>query len=171
MEALVLQTMPKYLLALDQSSKITGWAVFDQDAKTLLTYDKFSLTDDDLGVRLHQFRNKISELISEYNISFVVFENIQLQGNVANNVQTFKALAEVYGVLHELCISLDIPCDQVLAGTWKASLGIRGRARAEQKRNAQIFVENTYTLKPTQDECDALCIGTHYINQNKTSAW
>ena len=163
--------MANYLLALDQSSKTTGWAVFDRDSKTLLTHGKFTLDDDDLGIRLNQFRNKVEDLINLYSISFVVFENIQMQGNVANNVQTFKALAEVYGVLEELCVALNIPHVPVLAGTWKSGLGIKGRVRAEQKRNAQIFVQNTYNLKPTQDECDAICIGTHFLNPPKTSAF
>jgi hypothetical protein len=49
-------------------------------------------------------------------------------------------------------------------------LGIRGRARAEQKRNAQQFVLNTYNIKAIQDICDAICIGTHVIrNPNQTT--
>jgi Holliday junction resolvasome RuvABC endonuclease subunit len=70
--------MANYLLALDQSSKTTGWAVFDRDSKTLLTHGKFTLDDDDLGIRLNQFRNKVEDLINLYSISFVVFENIQM---------------------------------------------------------------------------------------------
>jgi hypothetical protein len=45
-------------------------------------------------------------------------------------------LAEVFGVLAELCIELDIPQSAVLASVWKSKLGIKGAARAEQKRNA-----------------------------------
>jgi hypothetical protein len=37
-------------LALDQSSHITGWAVFED--QTLLEYGKFELTNSDLGIRL-----------------------------------------------------------------------------------------------------------------------
>ena len=51
----------------------------------------------------------------------------------------------------------------VLAGTWKSTLGIKGRTRPEQKRNAQQYVINTYGVTPTQDECDAICIGAHYL--------
>ena len=76
------------LLALDQSSKITGYAIFDDDQ--LLTYGKFSLDDDDVGERLVKFRNKIQSLIIDNNINEVVFEDIQLQNNIINNVKTFK---------------------------------------------------------------------------------
>jgi hypothetical protein len=37
-------------------------------------------------VRLHKIRNKVDALICDNNIDKVVFEDIQLQGNVANNV-------------------------------------------------------------------------------------
>ena len=45
------------LLALDQSSHITGYAVFE-DAK-LVQYGKFSVDDDDVGERLVKIRNKV----------------------------------------------------------------------------------------------------------------
>ena len=34
---------------------------------------------------------------------------------MGNNVHTFKTLAEIYGVLHELCVELDLPYDVILA--------------------------------------------------------
>jgi len=32
---------------------------------------------------------------------------------------------------------MEKPVEAVLAGTWKSTLGIKGRTRAEQKHNAQ----------------------------------
>lgn len=89
-----------------------------------------------------------------------------MQTNVANNIKTFKSLAEVYGVISELFEELDIPHSSVLATTWKSSLGIKGRARDEQKRNAQKYVLDNYGQKATQDESDAICIGTYKIQQS-----
>ena len=86
-----------------------------------------------------------------------------MDGQRVNNVQTFKVLAEVFGVLYELCVDMEKPVDAVLAGTWKSTLGIKGKTRAEQKRAAQVWVVNTYGKKPTQDECDAICIGAHTV--------
>lgn len=64
------------LLALDQSSRITGYAIF-QEGK-LSHYGKFTLDDDDIGLRLVKFREKIISLINEYNITEVAFEEIQM---------------------------------------------------------------------------------------------
>jgi Holliday junction resolvasome RuvABC endonuclease subunit len=107
---------------------------------------------------------RVSWLIDDYDIDEVVFEDIQLQGNVANNVATFKALAEVFGVLYELFVMLKLPRTAVLSTVWKSTLGIKGKDRPAQKKAAQAWVEKTYGVKPTQDECDAICIGAHYVN-------
>ena len=40
----------------------------------------------------------------------------------------------------------------------------------EQKRNAVQFIQDNYGIKPTQDECDAICIGVHYL-KNNTNNW
>ena len=102
----------------------------------------------------------------------VVFEDIQLQNNVMNNVATFKALAEVFGVLHELFVDLKMPRTAVLSTVWKSSLGIKGKDRTAQKKVAQDWVVKTYNVKPTQDECDAICIGAHYTkNKVETFDW
>ena len=80
------------LLALDQASKTSGYAVFI-DGK-LEDYGKFTFEDVEIGDRLHKIREKVAELIANYGIDYVAFEDIQLQQNVQNNVQTFKVLAE-----------------------------------------------------------------------------
>lgn len=155
------------LLALDQSSHITGWAVFDGDK--LIAHGKISVDDPDIGERLYKIKTQVIELIDKYKITEVVFEDIQLQTNVVQNVRTFKVLAEVFGVLYETFTELELPNEAVLAASWKSTLGIRGTDRATQKRNAAEYVANTYNIKATQDECDAICIGTHYIKTNPES--
>lgn len=153
------------LLALDQSSHISGYSIF-YDEK-LETFGKFSFDDEDIGERLHKIRNKVKELIDTYDINEVAFEDIQLQNNVHNNVQTFKILAEVFGIIYELVTELEIPHTAILAGTWKSTLGIKGKNRVEQKRNAKAFVNEKYNIKATQDEADAICIGTHMLTKPK----
>lgn len=152
------------LLSLDQSSKTTGYAIFNNGK--LETYGKFTYEDVNIDIRLVKFRQKIKDLIKEYNIDEVVYEDIQQQ----NNVQTFKILAEVYGVLSELLAEMEIPHSSVLAVQWKSTLKIAGTTRSIQKQNAQKYVINTYGIKATQDESDAICIGTHYL-QISNCAW
>ena len=160
------------LLALDQSSKITGWSVFENGK--LIAFGKFDSGDADLPVRLTKIRRTVQELIKEYQIDEVALEDIQLQANVGNNVATYKALAEVIGVLTQMLHESGIPHELVHSSSWKSALGIKGRSRAEQKRAAQQWVVNTYHFdkkKPTQDECDSICLGNYKISKKEDFNW
>lgn len=152
------------ILSFDQASKTSGYAFFD--GKELVEYGKFTLEDENVDGRLVDFREKVQELINKYQPDEVIFEDIQEQ----NNIQTFKVLAEIYGVMSELLTSLKIRHSALLASSWKSTLNIKGRNRPEQKRNAAQYVFDTYGIKPTQDEADAICIGDCYIKRN-SCAW
>lgn len=154
------------ILALDQASRTSGYAVFQEDK--LIASGTFTYEDDDFSLRLVKIRNKVIALIEQYNINKILLEDIQLQGQT-NNVETYRKLAEVRGVLSELACEMNIPHEIIHSQTWKSTLNIKGRDRATQKRNAQAFVINTYSKKVTQDESDAICIGTHYIVSNKSA--
>ena len=156
------------LLALDQSSKITGYAIFNNGK--LETYGKFEFDHPNLDYRLVQIKNEILSIVQRQSITEVVYEDIQQQNNIVNNVQTFKVLAEVYGVISEALEERKIPHSTVLAATWKSFLGIKGKNRQEQKQNAQNYVVKTYGVKPTQDECDAICIGA-YKSKYSANDW
>ena len=55
------------LLALDQASRVSGYAIFNGDGE-LVTYGTFHTYQDDIGERLVTIKNKVAELIEEYNI-------------------------------------------------------------------------------------------------------
>lgn len=156
------------ILALDQSSRISGYAIFDND--NLIDSGKFIVDDPDIGIRLVKIRNKIEELIDKNKINLIVFEDIQLQTNKGpNNVTTYKVLAEVFGVIEELCSEKKIPYRIIHSQTWKSILNIKGTDRTTQKKNAQIYVLNTYGKKVSQDESDAICIGASLIKEEKSA--
>ena len=158
------------LLALDQASRVSGWAFFEDGE--LKEYGKIIVSDDDIGERLYKIRSEIKNLIEKFQIDEIIFEDIQLQTNVGNNVKTFKILAEVFGVIYELATEMKIKNTAVLSGVWKSALGIKGKRRPEQKHNAQLYVNNTYNVNPTQDECDAICIGAYkFLNQDFGFDW
>ena len=157
------------LLALDQASVITGYAIFEEDR--LVNYGKITLDDEEIGPRLVVLRNTIKDMIDKNNITTVAFEDIQMQASVGNNVKTFKVLANVYGIILELCEELQIKYKIISSNTWKSTLKIKGKNRSEQKKNAQNYVQERYSVKCTQDEADAICIGTHMIIAESGISW
>lgn len=161
------------LLALDQSSRVTGWAVFHD--KELVDSGTFTLTADNIGQRLVTYKNKIEELINKYEIEQVAFEDIQLQedkdkGGI-KNVQTFKVLAEVFGVTQEYLVEQNYFYHIVSSNTWKSKLQIKGKNRPEQKKNAQLYVFEHYGKKVSQDESDAICIGASVVLTKPDYNW
>lgn len=156
------------LLALDQSSRITGYAVFENGELT--DCGKFEFTGE-IGSRLVGIKEKIISLVQEHEITKIAFEDIQLQSNIANNVTTYKSLAMVFGVVMETCEEENISQEIVHSQTWKSKLSIKGRSRADQKRAAQQYVLDRYKVKASQDTCDAICIGCSLIDYKDPHDW
>ena len=159
------------ILCLDQSSHTSGYSVFETSSAELIAYGHFTFSDTTLEARLVKIRAEVQFLIAQYQPTKIYLEDIQYQTNVASGVTTYKTLAEVIGVISELVTELNLPFELVHAASWKSTCGVRGKARADQKRNAAAFVSKTYGIQPTQDECDSICIGTHVCRNQKTCAW
>lgn len=159
------------LLALDQSSQITGYAILDNGK--IVKVSHFEITGD-LGDRLVKLRDKIISLIEEYNIDEVVFEDIQLQdvnGSKEVGIKTFKVLAEVFGVVYELLMEKKIKNSCVAPIVWKAHFKIAGKGRTQEKKLAQAYVLKNYNIKCTEDEADALCIALYHYDINNAFDW
>lgn len=163
--------MSKYLIALDQSTQTTGYAIFKDGA--LLTHGHVDPTGADYVERiakLRQWVDKIINTLGDDEIE-VCIEDIQLQNVNPNGggyqkdfgVTTFKKLAHVQGALLSLFAEKDIPYSLIVSSSWKKTCGVTGSARNQQKKNAQLFVEKKYNIKATQDEADAICLGTHVL--------
>ena len=157
------QVASKFIIALDQSTQVTGYAIF-QD-KDLIAHGVFSPSGDyeHRIVKLRQWLlDKLEPL--KPNVE-VYFEDIQLQdlgrGNIG--VTTFKKLAHVQGALIVTCIEEDIPYTIVPAATWRHTCGVKGRVRSEYKPAAQAHVLEKYGIQATEDEADAICIGEHGV--------
>ncbi|NBW19482.1 MAG: hypothetical protein EBR82_67055 [Caulobacteraceae bacterium] len=145
-------------LALDQSSNITGYSVW-QDSE-LIEYGKIKFEGEFIQrvVELNFWMiDKIKEAEQEGQDIQVVIEEIQEQ----SNMQTYKKLAMLQGVLLAELYKRKIGVHLVYAASWKSSCGIKGRSRIEQKNSAQQHVREKYGYEVTQDEADAICLGEH----------
>ena len=158
------------LLALDQASHVTGYAIFENDKPIVVSH--FNAKGKDIADRLVSIRQTVLKLIKDYNIDTVAFEDIQLQNNVVQNVKTFKMLAEVFGVIQETLQEIGIDYYIIPPVVWKSTVGIAGKGREKEKPLAQQYIVNTYGIHCTEDEADAACLGTHVIKrQNSEFDW
>ena len=155
-------------LALDQSTTCTGYSVFYK--KELIEHGKVKLGGEffERVERVKQFMlDKIKELSETDNV-FVCLEDIQYQPGFG--VDTFEKLAKLLGCLELTLVEQDIPYTIIPSVTWKSYSGIKGKARAEQKKACQEKVLELYNLKVCQDEADAIMIGK-YGNEKRANPW
>lgn len=157
------------ILALDQSTRTSGWSVYDNDQ--LISFGHWSETSKDFGVRIYNIINEIQKKINTFKPDKIVFENIQLQSDENRNigVDTFQKLAQVQGAIILLCQLNNIPYEMVYASEWRKLCNfLKGndKHRDSQKKITQEWVQQRYEKKCTQDEADAICIG-FYASQNE----
>jgi crossover junction endodeoxyribonuclease RuvC len=149
------------ILCLDQATKISGFSIWED--KKLITYGKLEVNQNEKNPieRMKQMYDQIVNLIESSSPSFIVFENVQFQRNYG----TFQQLAQLQGVIMSYLFKSDIGFKIIEPSAWKSFCGIKGRKREEQKKNTQVFVKNKYGIEVSEDEADAIGIGTWAINK------
>lgn len=149
----------KRTMALDQASRTTGWAIYDN--KNLIANGHFSIpANKTMQQRLISFIDHLNDLITKYNIEKIYYEGIQYQ----NNIETYKKLAYIQALIIYNTAYNKIPILELSPSHWRSIIkdkhGIKfGRSRTEQKQQAQNFVKNFFNMKVTEDEADAICLG------------
>lgn len=158
------------ILALDQASITSGYAIFDDDK--LVSYGKWSSNGTHSTERISQTKSWIACMIEKWKPDLVVLEDIQLQKfgeDGQEGVITFKKLAALQGVLKNYCFESGIIYKIVSPSTWRAHSGIKGKLRTDKKRNAQLKVKKLYDISVSQDEADAVLIGAWAVNDRQHS--
>lgn len=154
------------IIALDQASRTSGYSVFDGDK--LIASGTIKLTDDHVGMRLYKLRQSVQQLCQQYQVEYMILEDIQLQ----HDPQTYKTLGKVLGVLEELAVELFGQNYTIYTcAHWRSVLSIKGNERSVQKKNAQQYVLEHYNKRVSEDESDAICIGAAYVNSNVGFDW
>lgn len=148
------------LLALDQASRVTGVAIFDDDK--LVKYGIFEIkSNQELGKRLTQFLENLDKLYAAYHFDAVAYEDIQLQ---MGNVETYKKLAYIQAMILFWCEKHEKNLYCLSPSHWRKVLKDKygmswGKKRAEQKQTAIDFIQEHYKKEVDSDTADAICIG------------
>lgn len=157
------------ILALDQATETTGWAIFDNGS--LVRFGVVSFQGD-APARMSALKQWLGSMIVSISPDIVVLEDIQLQtgsdkkdfdsgdGNIIG-VTTFKILAQLQGVLINFCYEKKIPYELVHVGVWRKFCGIGGKYRADKKKSAQLKIKEWYDVTVPIDAAEAICIGRY----------
>lgn len=154
------------ILSIDQSSKINGFAVFDNGV--LINSGVFRATGD-FYERLIKIGLWLENFIKENSINKVCFEEVQYQTKDEvkieytgdSNHNTFKRLAQVQGVFIYICLNNEISFEIIAPSVWRKGVGIYEIYRIKQKEKAQQKVKEWYNKSCGDDEAEAICIGRY----------
>lgn len=158
------------VLALDAATNVSGFAIYDDD--TLVSFGTFQ-TDSKKTVteRIHEVKMWLLVAASEWKPDFVGIEHIQLQmygqHQAAVQVETYRKLANLQGVLLDTLLELGLDCGLVYSSSWREHCGIGGKEREAKKKAAQDKVLTWYNQHCSQDEADAICIGKYFVYKIK----
>lgn len=143
------------LLALDQATKVSGYAFFA--GKELKSYGVIEVENKDIYVRINTMKRNLIPLISQNKPDVVLVEDAQQQ---FGNVVAYKALVLLQGVIIDYLIEKNIAYVIVPPSVWRKDLGInKGRKREEKKAQAMEHVFNIVKKELPEDVCEAICIG------------
>ena len=147
------------LLALDQSTRCSGYAVFedgkyvcsgviDKNKSELPTYE-----------RSFEMARDIWRVIKKYQPQVLVIEEVAQQ----TNAQTLITLSRLQGMIIGYAEAHKIKTHILLPSQWRKQLQFKQGAkvkRAELKQQSIEFVKEKYGLDLQEDECEAVGIGT-----------
>ena len=152
-------------LALDPSTKSTGWAIFDN--QSLIKSGCITASSPNLYSRIDKMIKEISALFLTYQITNVAIEDV-IPEDVRHNQTIFKALIYLQGfILHEINNHSSVKTIKFYTTSeWRKLCGIhtgRGVKRESLKPADKAFVKNQFNVSVNDDEADAICIGFAFV--------
>lgn len=171
-EVLPKKTNGYRILSLDQATNITGWAIFENGE--LLKHGIYISDGSASTEKIESIKIWLLNIIKLWQIDFVQLEDIQLQDHSNEDakfneigVTTYKILAQLQGVLENILFINKIEYSICSPNTWRKFNEIKGRYKADKKKNAQLKVKMWYNIDVSLDEAEAICIG-RYAAANHT---
>lgn len=161
------------ILALDLSTKSTGWAVYDKGQ--LMDYGCITASSTDLIKRIQKIVSELIQVLNKYTVAKVIVEEVRPEEKI-QNLQTHRALMWLQGavamVLHE--VDKNIKMEYLYPSEWRKLCGIKTGAgvRRETVKESDIkFVNKTFGISVNDDIADAIGIGYAYNQKelNNTS--
>jgi len=151
------------VLALDQATHISGWALFSDGR--LLRYGTFESNIEDEIKRDIQIKNWLIQMISNWEPDFIALEGIQYEEKFG--AVTYAKLARLQGILMSTICELGIEYMVCHTATWRNYCDIKGKTRADKKRSMQLRIKEWYDVTVTDDCADAIGIGHYAITKSK----
>ena len=152
------------VLALDLSTKSTGWAVFEN--KKLIDSGCVTASSTNVLNRISKITDELRIIYDRYLPDDIIVEEV-LPEDVRHNQQVFKALMYMQAAVALEFNKSGKKLNFYVSSEWRKKCGIRtgrGITRDMVKAADIKFVKDNYNIDANDDVCDAICIGHAYTH-------
>lgn len=149
------------ILALDQATHNTGWAVYEN--MKLIAHGVFRTSDKNEIKRYKAIRDWFVSMLKNVNPDYVGIEGLAGQ----KNFTTTEKLARIQGILMVTAEDFGVQIKICHISTWRSHCGVKGNTRTDQKSSMQRLVKKWYNITVDDDEADAIGIGK-YVSETLT---
>lgn len=150
------------IIAFDQSTTATGWAVLEKETGDIIEYGVLE-PKGETNDRIIKTVKQCLWLVEEYQVSFVFIEGVQYQRNPV----VLEVLAKLAGTLEIMLIEKGYFVNVVKASEWRRMVGVKGRKRADVKKEAHKLVEELYGIQASEDEVEAILFARAFTDVPK----
>lgn len=148
--------MPK-VLSMDQSTRVSGYCLFEDDKYVCSGVVDMSKSKLNTYERSFEMAKALWKIIKEYQPDYLVIENVQQQ----SGVQTVIVLARLQGMIIGYAEAHGVETHILLPTEWRAELGYAQGPkvkRAELKQQSIDYVKDTYGLDVSEDEAESIAL-------------
>ena len=144
---------PLKLIAFDQSTTATGWCVMEMKTARIIESGVILPKKNDETIdRIIYTIKRCLNLVRTNEVAFVFIEGVQVQ----RNPRVYEVLAKLAGSLEVMLYESGYLVNVVKASEWRKRVGIKGRKRADVKKEAIEMVKEIYGIEATEDEAEAI---------------
>ena len=141
------------LIAFDQSTRATGFCIMEMGTARIIESGVVIPNKNDETIdRIIYTIKRCLHLVRTNEIAFVFIEGVQIQ----RNPKVYEILAKLAGALEVMLYESGYLVNVVKASEWRKRVGIKGRKRADVKKEAIELVKELYDLEVSEDEAEAV---------------
>ncbi len=146
------------VLSFDQSTRVSGWAYFEDGQYIESGVVDMSKSKLETDRRSFEMAKELWKIIKKYKPDHLIIEDTQQQ----NNVKTVIILARLQGIVIGYAEAHGVKVHILLPSQWRAALSYTQGPkvkRQELKQQSLDYVKNNFGLELLEDECEALAEG------------
>jgi len=147
-------------LALDPSSTVSGWAVFDDDR--LVAWGKIDTKKVDYSFRFQFIINELVHLVQQYDFQEIAIEDVKFAWHGTNRNRNIAGLQIVFRSIQEWAKGLGLGLAAYNPATWKNGVVGSSHATKETTKENLCFRFPRLPRGLTEHEYDALGIGVYH---------